>query len=415
VRQSGKILGLVLSVAVLWIVAQAPARAASGEWTTNYKEALAKAAETDKKVLAWFTGSDWCGWCTKLDNEVFKKAAFKAWANKNVVLLELDFPKRKRLPAELKQQNNALRNKHGIRGYPTVIILDSQERVMAKLGYMRGGPKAWTRAADKMIAFGEKIIAYETIRLASDPAAALASAKQKKKPLLVALGATEAAEGENPIDAVLGDPDFATFSNYWMVAVRPAPTAKVGTVPAGDDGGLKAQLSKHGVEQGKGRFVVLDVVNDTVLLKVDMPVTASDLRVRISKALPKVAYEGGWVNDAEKAKVIAAQQDKPMIVDYTGSDWCSWCVKLDKEIFAKTAFRDFAVEKLVLLKLDFPRRKKLPVHEQVQNQALMNRFGVSGLPTLLIFDSTWKKIGKMGYVRGGATPFLTQLKGIVKS
>lgn len=65
-------------------------------WETDINQAIVQSVENDKKVLIFFTGSDWCGWCIKLQNEVFKKEAFKAWA-KDYVLVELDFPRRKKI------------------------------------------------------------------------------------------------------------------------------------------------------------------------------------------------------------------------------------------------------------------------------------------------------------------------------
>jgi thiol:disulfide interchange protein len=76
--------------------------AVAGGWTTNYRAALAEAGKTGKVVMLDFTGSDWCIWCTRLKDEVFDTAEFKAWADKNVILVELDFPKDKKLDAGAK-------------------------------------------------------------------------------------------------------------------------------------------------------------------------------------------------------------------------------------------------------------------------------------------------------------------------
>lgn len=88
-------------------------------WHTNLMEAQAISNKTNKPIFAFFTGSDWCGWCHKLQREVFAKKDFIDWANKNVVLLELDFPRRKQLSPELVQQNNSLQQQFQVSGYPT--------------------------------------------------------------------------------------------------------------------------------------------------------------------------------------------------------------------------------------------------------------------------------------------------------
>jgi protein disulfide-isomerase len=93
-------------------------------WLTDISQAYTLSTSTKKPVFAFFTGSDWCGWCHKLEKEVFAKPEFVSWAKSNVVLLELDFPRRKQLPAELAQQNQSLQQFFGIKGYPTIWIFN---------------------------------------------------------------------------------------------------------------------------------------------------------------------------------------------------------------------------------------------------------------------------------------------------
>jgi protein disulfide-isomerase len=75
------------------------------EWHTDVNKAIKISVETEKPLFFFFTGSDWCGWCKRLQKEVFFKPEFAIWANKNVVLVELDFPRRTKLSAELQKQN----------------------------------------------------------------------------------------------------------------------------------------------------------------------------------------------------------------------------------------------------------------------------------------------------------------------
>lgn len=95
-------------------------------WDDNYEKSLTKAKEEQKLVLLDFTGSDWCGWCVKLDEEVFSKPAFKKFAKENLVLVELDFPRGKNLPRKTKEQNDALKGKFKVSGYPTIIVVDPE-------------------------------------------------------------------------------------------------------------------------------------------------------------------------------------------------------------------------------------------------------------------------------------------------
>ena len=128
-------------------------------WLVKIDEAYALSQKTGKPILANFTGSDWCGWCKRLTKSVFAQKDFKKWADENVILLELDFPKRKQLPAEIKQQNAQLQQAFKVRGYPTVWVfnLEKDEKGqfsiegLGKTGY-RKTVKEFTNDVDRMIA-----------------------------------------------------------------------------------------------------------------------------------------------------------------------------------------------------------------------------------------------------------------------
>ena len=122
-------------------------------WQTDYKAALELAAKENKPVLLDFTGSDWCGWCVKLDKETFSEASFKKFAAGNLILVEIDFPKNKAQSDEVKKQNRELQARFGVDGFPTLVLLDSKGKEIAKNpGYLAGGPDAliaWVKKATK--------------------------------------------------------------------------------------------------------------------------------------------------------------------------------------------------------------------------------------------------------------------------
>ena len=120
------------------------------EWMTDFSKAQEMAKKEGKTMLVNFTGSDWCGWCIKLESEVFSKSAFKKWAKENVILVKLDFP-RKKISDKLQKQNKALAAKYKVRGFPTILFIDGEGKVVGKSGYMKGGPKVWTRRAAEII------------------------------------------------------------------------------------------------------------------------------------------------------------------------------------------------------------------------------------------------------------------------
>lgn len=121
----------------------ASSEAAEG-WKTDYTAALAEAAKENKMVLLDFTGSDWCGWCIKLQKDTFSKPEFKKFAQESLVLVELDFPRGKTQSDELKKQNEELAEKFGVQGFPTLVLLDPQGKEATRnVGYLQGGPEAF--------------------------------------------------------------------------------------------------------------------------------------------------------------------------------------------------------------------------------------------------------------------------------
>lgn len=129
---------LAISLAVL-----SAASFGANKWLTSYTDAAALSKKTGKPIMAYFTGSDWCIWCHRLDNEVLDTPTFEKWADKNVVLLMLDFPQSFKLSADLTAQNDSLQAKYQVVGYPTIHVLDYKGDDMANQGYEPGGPNPW--------------------------------------------------------------------------------------------------------------------------------------------------------------------------------------------------------------------------------------------------------------------------------
>ena len=132
-------------------------------WLVNLEEARLLSLKTGKPIMANFTGSDWCGWCKKLKFEVFDKDEFKKWAEKNVVLLELDFPRKFQLPENIKQQNAGLQQAFQVTGYPTIWVFNLGKddkgqytiEALGKTGYLNS-VAAFTEGVDAMIKQGKK-------------------------------------------------------------------------------------------------------------------------------------------------------------------------------------------------------------------------------------------------------------------
>ena len=106
------------AVAIVFASTAAPNARAESNWLTDYKMAQQEAKANNKLLLLDFTGSDWCGWCIKLNKEVFSKPEFKDYANKNLVLMEVDFPRGKSQGSDIKKQNEGLAQQYQIEGFP---------------------------------------------------------------------------------------------------------------------------------------------------------------------------------------------------------------------------------------------------------------------------------------------------------
>ena len=146
---------LLSSISAICLLAMSlsTAHAADG-WMTDYEAAKEKAEQTGKPLLLDFTGSDWCGWCIRLDREVFSKEAFKQYAKEALILVELDFPKRKKQSESVKKQNEALAKKYRVRGFPTIILLSPEGDMIGKTGYRPGGPESYVAHLKEMLGKG---------------------------------------------------------------------------------------------------------------------------------------------------------------------------------------------------------------------------------------------------------------------
>ncbi len=128
-------------------------------WHTDMSKATDISIKENKPMFLFFTGSDWCGWCIRLQKEVFKTPEFIKWAKENVVLVELDFPRKNNQTEEVKMQNAQLQQQLQVRGYPTVWFVSATKTAEAKInlnalgssGYVAGGPKVWIDGANQII------------------------------------------------------------------------------------------------------------------------------------------------------------------------------------------------------------------------------------------------------------------------
>lgn len=121
-----------------------------------------------------------------------------------------------------------------------------------------------------------------------------------------------------------------------------------------------------------------------------------------------------WETDLEVAKQRAKDENKTILMDFTGSDWCGWCIKLKDEVFDKPEFQEYAKKHLVMLELDYPRGKKLPSKEKEQNAKLKDEYKIKGYPTIILVSASGKEKARTGYVEGGPAKYVDHLKELLK-
>ena len=119
-----------------------------------------------------------------------------------------------------------------------------------------------------------------------------------------------------------------------------------------------------------------------------------------------------WQTNYKQALAQAAKENKQVLLDFTGSDWCPPCMRMSREVLSTSQFESFASKKLVLVKLDFPRQKKLPPDESRQNDQLQQQYSIEGYPTYVLLDPQGKEVRRViGYVDGGPSAFIKWIEG----
>jgi thioredoxin-related protein len=159
-----------------------------------------------------------------------------------------------------------------------------------------------------------------------------------------------------------------------------------------------------------------DMFNKTIAcvgVLVSLVLVSCRAEEKTATPVPEEGVKVSWLTSLDTAKAEAAARKVPILVDFSGSDWCGWCIRLDKEVFSKPAFRDYAKGNLVLLLLDFPRGKAQSDEEKKVNRALAEQFRVEGFPTVLLLSAEGNELARTGYQSGGAEAYVQHLKSLI--
>lgn len=132
-------------------------------------------------------------------------------------------------------------------------------------------------------------------------------------------------------------------------------------------------------------------------------------------SLPARAEElAQWFTDSNVAQEKAKRENKSVLLDFTGSDWCGWCMKLKKEVFDQPEFAGFAQANLVLVEVDFPHHKRLDDAQRQANERLAETYHITGFPTIILLDPDGRQVGESGYSEGGPRAYNAELARILK-
>ena len=449
----------------------------SQAWFVNWDKALAEARKSGKALFLLSTGSDWCGWCKRLKADVLDTPEFADFASQNLVLVYLDSPSRNPLGKEQRAHNRLITKSLPFGGgVPHVLVMNAKGE---KLGAIGGGGMKAGPYLEKLRGIlserGEAVRGEKAKLLFTDGyekmAAAIAAARAALPPVTtndfkavltgVAVVGKDRRYGKKdnieflPPETKLEVPfgQTALFRVEYEFPKEKEYGARVWVRTEDFEDGKRHSWSfgsnPSSLYNGKGvaygflslldrgkacKLVSVAIRTNTdpelddyphgwtiatVPVNLDFkekdgdaanPEEAADAPA-VSKSVPK-----GWTEDFEAAKQQAAKEGKLILMDFSGSDWCGWCKKMDEEVFTKDRFVREASKKFVLVSVDSPRDKSiLSALARKQNSALAEKYEVRGYPTVVIVDPDGKEVKRhSGYRAGGPNGYLKYLRELTR-
>lgn len=390
------------------------------QWLNSLQTANIQQQKTGKLILLYFSGTGWDDFTSELDEQVLNTDAFTNWAEQAVIPLRVDFPDAKgavKQNAWLKNQNDALKIKYAISKVPTFLFVDEAGDVLARVGYdtarlrkeeQDGHPNTWLAFCEQVV---KSVPPPQPLLQQRNLTEAVAYSRKHAIPLLLLI--TQGVSGTNlqEKDGIKSHPAFIKFVNRNMVFLDLKWPDETDTTPAAQQirdfgkqwkfGPASLEIvvwSPAGLGEFKDQITTLSVQNIQPLLK------------RLDGDLPKIDYNGGWIDDYKLAQAICHQQKKDMFISFVQSDDNSWSKQWNEEVYQTPEFKKYAKENLVLLKVDFPKSTTQPAGLAEQNKNLAEMFGVRGYPTMVILNPLGQKIGDAKFMKGGSKAFLAALE-----
>ena len=427
------------------LAAAVAAPAFSLDWVTDFDAAKAQAAKEGKAVLVDFTGSDWCGFCIKLKKEVFDSPEFDAYAKDKFVCLEIDLPQGNKISAEQKKINEELSELYNVDGFPSIFVMTPQGYVVGGFCGFRALPevqkaldtglanakaiadaekqgndakvdamfKVWKGLGDELAGSAQQLRS-DLVKLDVNDRCGLRTQKQAEeeirdvqkqlqdcvqeagsKGLKDALALLESKQGslmeQNRHAAIQiktslmfmlceTQEDLNRMRDTLVAELKALDPAKYDAEQIEQDIQRITQIAKDGQQ-------ALDYAKDS-RESMDERAEAAKAAEREAAEEAKLQSEGAtkleWGTDLAAAKEQAAKENKPILLLFTGSDWCGACIALHKEVFDKVRFAAYARDKFIPVEIDCPHGNKMSEEQKKANNDLAEKMHVEGFPSVLV-------------------------------
>lgn len=391
------------------------------KWNVIFELAQLQARKEKKLILAYFSGSDWEDYTQKLEKDVLNTDLFRDYAAKNLVLMKIDFPRDKPLSGNLKSQNDRLKKTYSIIKVPTFILMDNSGLPFARFGYDEAKLRD-DEGKDQPLGFLKYL--DETIKNRPPDETLI---KQKNIPECIAFGKKHFLSSvfliqKDHTDRVNALRDELVKNQMFVRFINRNVAYCEEDWPYDSDVSPEATAFRNFAAQWKlgpspMQLVVWDMQTSKVkwkILSVD-PSHVDNIIALIENSLPRLDYNGGWIEDYRTAQAIAQQQKRYIFLAFTSMDSSEFSKKMDEEVFQTPEFKKYAGTKLVLVKIDFPTSTTQPTAVAAQNKILAEMFAVRGFPTMVVMNPQGQKIADSKYLKGGAEAFLKDLKPVIKA
>ncbi|HWE01896.1 MAG TPA: thioredoxin fold domain-containing protein [Tepidisphaeraceae bacterium] len=390
------------------------------KWIPLFDAALLQARKEKKCILAYFTGSDWAPFSQKLEKDVLNTDLFREWAAANVILFEADYPKEKSISANIKTQNDRLKQKFSIIKVPTFVLMDSSGLPFARAGYDEAKlrddeatdqPKAWLKYLDDTI---KNRPPDEVLIKQKNFTACVAYGKKHflSSVFLVNQGRLERTMSIK--EELTHNQLFVRFINHNVAYTEFDWPYDADTSP--EAASWRAFAASQNVAPSALQLIVMDMQTGKVRAKIASidPAHAESMVQLVENSLRRLDYNGGWIDDYHTAQAVAQQQKRFIFLCFTAMDSSEFSKKIFEEIFDTEEFKDYAKKHLVTVRIDFPTATTQPTSLATQNKMLAEMYAIRGFPWCICLNPQGQKIADSKYMKGGPEVFLKELSTTIK-